>query len=65
MQMQPGITMTSVMKRTITKEGFFGFFKGMGPPFCTVPIVNSIIFASYEFSKRMMNVKSEADFTFS
>jgi len=36
----------------------------MAPPLMTVPLVNSIVFASYEFSKRMMHVKSEKDFTF-
>ncbi len=36
----------------------------MGPPLVTVPFVNSIIFAAYEFSKRMMHVQSEKDFTF-
>ena len=36
----------------------------MGPPFVTVPLVNSIVFAAYEFCKLMMNVKSETEFTF-
>lgn len=53
-----------MMSHTLTKEGFRGFYKGMGPPFCTVPLINSIIFASYEFSKRLMGVRSEKDFTF-
>ena len=56
--------MHSVVQNTIKNEGFRGFYKGMGPPFVTVPLINSIIFASYEFSKRMMHVQSEADFTF-
>ena len=34
------------------KEGPHGFFKGMGPPMVTVPLINSIVFASYEFSNR-------------
>jgi hypothetical protein len=64
MQMKPDIQMRTIVVKTFKNENFFGFFKGMGPPFCTVPLINSIIFASYEFSKRMMNVKSESDFTF-
>lgn len=50
--------------KTISGEGFKGFFKGMGPPLFTVPLINSIIFASYEFCKRTLNVKNEKDFTF-
>ena len=45
------------------KEGILGFYKGIGPPMITVPLINSIIFASYEFCKRMLGVKSESDFT--
>ena len=41
-----------------------GFFKGMGPPLFTVPLINSIVFSSYELCKRMMGVKSEKEFTF-
>ena len=37
-------------------EGFKGFYKGMGSPLITIPVVNSIVFASYEFAKRMMGV---------
>jgi solute carrier family 25 carnitine/acylcarnitine transporter 20/29 len=53
-----------VVVETLKHEGIRGFYKGMGPPFFSVPVVNSIIFASYEFSKRMMHVQSESDFTF-
>ena len=41
-----------------------GFYKGMGPPLVTVPLINSIVFASYEFSKRQLGVVSDDDFTF-
>ena len=30
----------------------------------TVPLINSIVFASYEFCKRSLGVESEDDFTF-
>jgi hypothetical protein len=36
----------------------------MGPPLVTVPLINSIVFASYEFCKRLMGVRSEKEFTF-
>ena len=34
-------------------------------PLVTVPLINSIVFASYEFYKNLIGVKSDADFTFS
>ena len=65
MQMAPkGVKLTHMFMQTVSKEGALGFYKGMGPPFVTVPLINSIIFASYEFSKRLMHVSSEKDFTF-
>ena len=36
----------------------------MEAPLVTIPLINSIIFASYEFCKRLMNVKHESEFTF-
>ena len=59
MQMSTSLTMRQIIANTLKIEGILGFYKGMAPPFITVPIINSIIFASYEFSKRLMNVKSE------
>ena len=37
---------------TFRNEGLHGFYKGMGPPLMNIPIINSIIFASFEFAKR-------------
>jgi hypothetical protein len=45
-------------------EGFRGFYKGMGSPLITIPIVNSIVFASYELAKRMMGVQLHQECTF-
>ena len=56
--------MRTVIASTFQNEGFLAFYKGMGPPLVTVPLINSIIFASYEFYKNLINVKSESDFTF-
>ena len=52
------------MSNTIQREGLKGFYKGMGPPLVTVPLINSIVFASYEFSKRQLGVVSDEEFTF-
>jgi len=52
------------MTQTFKYEGVKGFYKGVGPPLVTVPLINSIVFASYEFCKRMIGVKSEEEFTF-
>lgn len=50
------LTFMGVIRNTYRYEGFLGFYKGMGPPLFTVPLINSIVFASYEFAKRMMGV---------
>lgn len=56
--------MRSVISSTIRNEGMMAFYKGIGPPLVTVPLINSIIFASYEFYKNLVGVRSEKDFTF-
>ena len=56
--------MRYVITNTIINEGVTAFYKGIAPPLVTVPLINSIIFASYEFYKNLIGVKSEADFTF-
>ena len=58
------LNMRGVITNTIRNEGVLAFYKGMGPPLVTVPLINSIIFASYEFYKKLVNVQSESDFTF-
>ena len=58
------VTFVEICKKTYKHEGFFGFYKGMGPPLVNVPLVNSIVFSAYEFCKRLMGVVSEDDFTF-
>lgn len=65
MQTTDGLKMRTIVSRTMSQEGFFAFYKGIGPPLLTVPLINSIIFASYEFYKNLVGVKSEQDFTFS
>jgi hypothetical protein len=50
------LSLRSTIMETYKHEGFRGFYKGMGSPLITIPLVNSIVFASYEFAKRTMGV---------
>ena len=59
------ISLTKIIQETHAHEGFRGFYKGMSSPLITIPLVNSIVFASYEFAKRMMGVKMGEECTFS
>lgn len=58
------ISLTETVKETYIHEGMRGFYKGMGSPLITIPIVNSVVFASYEFAKRMMGVQVGQECTF-
>ena len=57
------VSMIGIMRSTMAKEGFCGFYKGGTPPLFFIPFINSIVFASYEFSKRQMGVMPGSDFT--
>jgi len=50
------ISLRKIIHETYAHEGFKGFYKGMGSPLITIPLVNSIVFASYEFAKRCMGI---------
>lgn len=56
--------MTNIILQTAKHEGVRGFYKGLGPPLMTIPFINSIVFASYEFCKRMFGVKTDNDLSF-
>lgn len=58
------ISLRDIVKETYIHEGMRGFYKGMGSPLITIPLVNSIVFASYEFAKRMMGVPLGEECTF-
>ena len=47
------VTFKSVIVDTYSLEGVRGFYKGMGSPLFTAPLINSIVFASFEFAKRL------------
>ena len=53
---KPRASLVQIVKQMFVNEGLLGFYKGVGPPMITVPLINSIIFASYEFCKRMLGV---------
>lgn len=57
------LTLTQTIIK-VNSEGIFGFYRGLTPPLCTIPIVNAIVMSSYELCKRFMGVENENDFTF-
>jgi hypothetical protein len=65
LERRPNINLRKIIRETYTHEGFKGFYKGMGSPLMTIPLVNSIVFASYEFAKRGMGVPLGEECTFS
>lgn len=40
--------------RIIEKEGNLAFYKGVGGPLISMPLVNSIIFCSYQLTKGLL-----------
>lgn len=41
------------------KEGILSYYKGMESPLVTVPLVNAIVFGSYEMYKAIIHVESD------
>lgn len=44
-----------VLVQTVRKEGFFALYKGMASPLLGIAGVNSLLFASYMYSKRIVS----------
>ncbi|KAG1846571.1 mitochondrial carrier [Suillus subalutaceus] len=44
-----------VLTQTVRKEGFFALYKGMASPLLGIAGVNSLLFASYVYSKRIVS----------
>ncbi|KAH7912714.1 mitochondrial carrier [Hygrophoropsis aurantiaca] len=44
-----------ILAQTLRKEGFFAFYKGMASPLIGIAGVNSLLFASYAYSKRIVS----------
>ena len=57
MQMDHSLTMISSLKSILKNEGFLHLFNGIYYPFVTIPVVNAIVFSSYEFFKKITNKK--------
>ena len=45
--------------QTIRKEGFIGLYKGMVSPMTTVPLVNAVVFSTYESAKSFFLSKKD------
>ena len=45
-------TFYSILRR----EGPVGFYRGIGAPLVSVPLINSIVFSSYELSKKFFSI---------
>ena len=57
MQMDHSLTMTTSLKNIIKHEGFPQLFSGIYYPLVTVPLINAIVFSSYELAKKISNKK--------
>jgi solute carrier family 25 carnitine/acylcarnitine transporter 20/29 len=44
-----------IIKQTARREGFLAFYKGMASPLFGIAAVNSLLFASYSASKRLVS----------
>lgn len=47
------------VRQTVQKEGVRALYKGLGSPLSTVPIINAVVFASYEHGKRLVRYDPE------
>ena len=50
-----------MLKLTYKKEGIYGFYKGMGFPLSSIPLINAITFGSNEFFKKKIVHLKEGD----
>ena len=57
MQMNPSLTMMNTLKDIVRNEGFLQLFSGIYYPLVTVPLINAIVFSSYELFKKITNKK--------
>jgi len=51
------------VRSIISKEGVKSFYKGVYSPLYSVPVINAIVFGSYEMARRVLNSNSEGDMT--
>ncbi|KAM3134457.1 hypothetical protein pb186bvf_013423 [Paramecium bursaria] len=48
-----------VVKQVLRQEGIFAFYKGMMFPLTSVPLLNAVVFSTYEFWRRIIKGGSE------
>lgn len=53
MQMDPSLHMLQSLKSIIRNEGFMHLFNGIYYPLLTVPLINAVVFSSYELFKKI------------
>ena len=54
MQVDPSLTSTTqTLRRIIQQEGVMQLFSGVYYPLITLPIINSVLFTSYEYYKQL------------
>lgn len=56
-QMNPSMTMMSYLKKMKAEGTLLKLFDGIYYPLITVPMINAVVFGSYEFYKKMTGKK--------
>ncbi len=46
----------TTVKDILKTDGPLGFFKGIGAPLLSIPLINSIVFSTYELSKKFTQI---------
>jgi len=63
MQMEQKASLFKSITGIAKKEGILAFYKGMESPLLTVPLVNALVFGSYELYKKIFHIKSTEEFS--
>jgi hypothetical protein len=56
MQME-GTKLYKTTMKILKREGFKGFYKGIGGPITSVPALNAVVFSSYETTRKYFEVQ--------
>jgi solute carrier family 25 (mitochondrial carnitine/acylcarnitine transporter), member 20/29 len=49
------------IKKTMLHEGPKGFYKGIGAPMISIPLINSVVFSTYELSRKFFQIFLDKD----
>lgn len=52
-------------RRIMFREGPHAFYKGIGGPLASVPILNAIVFTSYETSRKLFEKQGKTGYFYS